>query len=132
MADRQHARTCEPSIDRATPERGEGERRKATHRFRTPRVQRTKNRNFEVTDGADERFAYAVERLRLLRAEWEAAGRPFVASGSNGKEVEAPLHKVLRLQEVLVDRLAARARPGRVGRPPSAVPGIPPPLKRVK
>ena len=85
-----------------------------------------------MSDDAEARYAFACERLALLRGEWEAAGRPFVQVGSRGVEVEDARHKVLRLQEVLVDRLTARARPGRVGRPPSAVPGIPPPLKRVK
>ena len=81
---------------------------------------------------AEARYQFACERLELLRAEWEEAGRPFVEVGSRGVGVEHPLHKVLRLQEVLVDRLAARARPARVGPPPSAVPGIPPPLEVVK
>jgi hypothetical protein len=85
-----------------------------------------------VSVGAEERLQFACERLSMLRAEWEAAGRPFVQAGSHGTLVEDGRHKVLRLQEVLVDRLASRVRPGRVGRPPSAVPGIPPPLKRVK
>ena len=85
-----------------------------------------------VSGDAEVRYQFARERLELLRAEWEAAGRPFVQLGSRGVGVEHPLHKVLRLHEVLVDRLAARARPGRAGRPPSAVPGIPPPLKAVK
>jgi hypothetical protein len=79
-----------------------------------------------MTDDAEERFDYARERLNLL---WEKAGMPFVAVGAHGTEVEHALHKVLRLQEDLVDRLAARARPGRAGRPPSAVPGLPAPLE---
>jgi hypothetical protein len=81
---------------------------------------------------AEARLGFAVERLERLRAEWEAAGGRFVQAGSRGVEVEDARHKVLRLQEVLVDRLAARVCPGRVGRPPAAVPGIPPPLKAVK
>jgi hypothetical protein len=81
-----------------------------------------------LLDGARAR----CERLELLRSEWEEAGRQFVQMGSRGIGVEHPLHKVLRLQEVVVDRLAIRARPAKVGRPPSAVPGIPPPLQRVK
>jgi hypothetical protein len=85
-----------------------------------------------VSDDAEARYAFACKRLELLRSEWEEAGRPFVQMGSRGIGVEHPLHKVLRLQEVVVDRLAARARPGRAGRPPSAVPGIPPPLEVVK
>jgi hypothetical protein len=82
-----------------------------------------------MTDDAVARFEYALNRLELLKKQWEAAGRPFTAKGTRGAEVEHPLHKVLRLQEILVDRLAARARPGRVGRPPEAVPGLPPPLE---
>jgi hypothetical protein len=82
-----------------------------------------------MTDEAVARYEFACERLNLLRGRWEAAGRPFTAKGTRGAEVEHPLHKVLRLQEILVDRLAARARPGRVGRPPEAVPGLPPPLE---
>jgi hypothetical protein len=70
-----------------------------------------------------ERFDYARERLELLRERWEAAGRPFTAIGSHGTGVEHALHKVMRLQEILVDRLAARARPGRVG----CGPGLPAP-----
>ena len=89
-----------------------------------------------MTDDAVVRYEYACERLRLLQEQWEAAGKPFTAKGTRGAEVEHPLHKVLRLQEILVDRLAARARPGRVGRPPEAVAGLPPPLnaqvRRVK
>jgi hypothetical protein len=83
-----------------------------------------------VSVEAEERLQFACERLSLLRSEWEAVGRPFVTAGTRGTGVEHPLHKVLRLQEILVDRLAARVRPGRLGRPPSAVPGIPPPLKQ--
>jgi hypothetical protein len=67
-----------------------------------------------MTDEAVARYEFACERLNLLRGRWEAAGRPFTAKGTRGAEVEHPLHKVLRLQEILVDRLAARARPGRV------------------
>jgi len=85
-----------------------------------------------VSSDAEARYQFACERLELLRSEWEAAGRPFVEVGSRGVGVEHSLHKVLRLQEALVDRLAVRARPARVGRPPSAVPGIPPPLEQVK
>jgi hypothetical protein len=82
-----------------------------------------------VTDEALIRYERACERLELLRAEWEAAGRPFTAPGNRGGTVEHTLHKVLRFQELLVDRLAQRVRPARMGRPPSAVPGLPPPLE---
>ncbi len=82
-----------------------------------------------MTDDAVGRYEYACERLRLLQGQWEKAGKPFTAKGTRGAEVEHPLHKVLRLQEILVDRLAARARPGRAGRPTEAVPGLPAPLE---
>lgn len=83
-----------------------------------------------MSDDAVARFEYACQRLDLLRERWEAAGRPFLAVGARGTEVEHPLHRVMRLQEILVDRLAARARPGRAGRPPTAVPGLPEPLEQ--
>jgi hypothetical protein len=85
-----------------------------------------------VTDEAHTRYELACERLELVRAEWDAAGCPFTAPGNRGGTVEHTLHKVLRLQEMLVDRLAQRVRPARLGCPPSAVPGLPPPLERVK
>jgi len=81
-----------------------------------------------MSDDPVARYEYACERLRLLREQWKAAGKPFTAKGPRGAEVEHPLHKILSLQEILVDRLAARARPGRVGRPPEAVAGLSPPL----
>jgi len=85
-----------------------------------------------VSDEAQIRYERACERLELVRAEWEAAGCQFTAPGARGGTVEHALHKVLRLQEMVVDRLSQRVRPSRLGRPPTAVPGIPPPLKRVK
>ena len=42
------------------------------------------------------------------------------------------LVKMLRDRDLLVDRLAARTKPSKLGRPPSAVAGIPPALKGVK
>lgn len=80
---------------------------------------------------AESRYIAACERLELVRAAWIEAGSPFVQRGGRGLEVEHALHKVLRLQEMLVDRLSIHARPGKVGRPPSAVPGLPAPLKAV-
>jgi hypothetical protein len=85
-----------------------------------------------LNDDAQLRYERACERLELVRAEWEAEERPFTAPGARGGTVEHALHKVLRLQEMVVDRLSQRVRPGLIGRPPVAVPGIPPPLQRVK
>jgi hypothetical protein len=82
-----------------------------------------------VSDEAQVRYELACERLELVRAEWEAEGCPFTAPGNRGGTVEHTLHKVLRFQELLVDRLAQRVRPARLGRPPTSVPGLPPPLE---
>ena len=43
-----------------------------------------------MSDDAEARLEFAIERLSLLRSEWEAAGRPFVQVGSRGVEVEDP------------------------------------------
>ena len=69
-------------------------------------------------DDAQLRYDQACERVRT---EWEAAGCPFTAPGNRGGTVEHTLHKVLRLNEMVVERLGQRARPGRVGHPPVAV-----------
>jgi hypothetical protein len=81
---------------------------------------------------AEGRYREAVARRDAIAAAWIAEGEPLLAAGSTGQLVEHPLVKMLRDHDVLVDRLAARTRPSKSGRPSSAVPGIPPPLKRVK
>jgi hypothetical protein len=82
-----------------------------------------------VTDDGQQRYEAARSRLAALRAEWEAAGSPFTMPGNRGGVVEHVLHKLLRFEELQVDRLAKSVRPARLGRPPSAVPGLPPPLE---
>jgi hypothetical protein len=81
---------------------------------------------------AEGRYAEAVARRDAIANAWKAEGEPLLAAGSTGQLVEHPLVKMLRDHDLLVDRLAARTKPSRLGRPPSAVPGIPAPLKRVK
>jgi hypothetical protein len=81
---------------------------------------------------AEGRYREAVARRDAIAAAWTAEGEPLLAAGSTGQLVKHPLVKMLRDHDLLVDRLAARSRPSKMGRPPSAVPGIPPPLKRVK
>ena len=81
---------------------------------------------------AEGRYADAVARRDAIAAAWRAEGEPLLDAGSTGQLVEHPLVKMLRHHDLLVDRLAARTKPTRLGRPPSAVPGIPPPLQRVK
>jgi hypothetical protein len=84
-----------------------------------------------MTDDAQQRYEAARSRLAALQAEWKAAGSPFTMPGNRGGVVEHVLHKLLRFEELQVDRLAKSVRPARMGRPPSAVPGLPPPLERV-
>jgi hypothetical protein len=81
-----------------------------------------------MSNEAEIRYRLAAERLEALRAQWEAQGSLFTMPGNRGGTVEHVLHKLLRLQEMLVDRLAQRGVPARVGRPPTSVPGLPPPL----
>lgn len=82
-----------------------------------------------MTDDALERYEAAKLRLGELRAAWEAAGSPFTMAGNRGGVVEHVLHRLLWFEEMQVDRLAKSVRPARIGRPPSAVPGLPPPLE---
>ena len=81
---------------------------------------------------AEDRYLEAVARRDAIRDAWEADGAPLLATGSTGQLVEHPLVKMLRDHDLLVDRLAAAVRTKHRGPAPSAVPGIPPPLKRVK
>lgn len=82
-----------------------------------------------MTDSeAENRYRRAAERLEAIRGAWEAEGSPKMCEGRGGPVVH-PLLKEIRALEIVVDRLAARAKPGRVGRPPAAVPGIPEPLR---
>jgi hypothetical protein len=81
---------------------------------------------------AEGRYAEAVARRDAIAEAWKAEGEPLLATGSTGQLVEHPFLRMLRDHDLLVDRLAARTRTSKLGRPPSAVPGIPPPLKRVK
>jgi hypothetical protein len=83
---------------------------------------------------AESRYVEAVARRDAIRDAWEADGSQLLATGSTGQLVEHPLVRMLRDHDVLVDRLAAAVRRRHRGPEPSAVPGIPPPLKmrRVK
>jgi hypothetical protein len=81
---------------------------------------------------AEGRYAEAVARREAIAAAWKAEGQPLLATGSTGQLVEHPFLRMLRDHDLLVDRLAARTKPSKLGRPPSAVPGIPPPLEVVR
>ena len=70
---------------------------------------------------AEARYADAVARRDAIRTAWEAEGSPLLTSGSTGQLVEHPFVKMLRLHDVLVDRLAVTVRKRHRGPEPSAV-----------
>jgi hypothetical protein len=78
---------------------------------------------------AQHRYERARGRLEAVYAEWERQGGPLTSPGARGSIIVHPLLREIRVLELAVDRLHMRAHPGRVGRPPSAVPGLPPPLE---
>lgn len=81
---------------------------------------------------AEGRYLRSCERLEALYACWEGWGSPMTSPGARGSVVVHPLLREIRVLELAVDRLGSRARPARMGRAPTAVPGLPPPLSRVK
>jgi hypothetical protein len=70
---------------------------------------------------AEDRYRDAVARRDAIRTAWEAEGSPLLTSGSTGQLVEHPFVKMLRLHDVLVDRLAVAVRKRYRGPEPSAV-----------
>jgi hypothetical protein len=70
---------------------------------------------------AEGRYADAVARRDAIRTAWEAEGSPLLTSGSTGQLVEHPFVKMLRLHDLLVDRLAVAVRKRHRGPEPSAV-----------
>jgi hypothetical protein len=70
---------------------------------------------------AESRYAEAVARRDAIRTAWEAEGSPLLTTGSTGQLVEHPFVRMLRLHDVLVDRLAASVRKRHRGPEPSAV-----------
>ena len=70
---------------------------------------------------AEGRYAEAVARRDAIRTAWEAEGSPLLTTGSTGQLVEHPFVKMLRLHDVLVDRLGAALRRRHRGPEPSAV-----------
>jgi hypothetical protein len=67
------------------------------------------------------RYRDAVARRDAIRTAWEAEGAPLLTTGSTGQFVEHPFVKMLRLHDVLVDRLAHAVRKRHAGPEPSAV-----------
>ena len=70
---------------------------------------------------SESRYAEAVARRDAIRDAWIAEGSPLLTTGSTGQLVEHPFVKMLRLHDVLVDRLAHTVRKRHAGPEPSAV-----------
>jgi hypothetical protein len=70
---------------------------------------------------AEGRYVDAVARRDAICTAWEAEGSPLLTCGSTGQLVEHPFVKMLRLHDVLVDRLAVAVRKRNRGPEPSAV-----------
>jgi hypothetical protein len=70
---------------------------------------------------AEGRYRDAVARRDAIRTAREAEDSPRLTSGSTGQLVEHPFVKMLRLHDVLVDRLAHTVRKRHAGPEPSAV-----------
>jgi hypothetical protein len=62
-------------------------------------------------------YAAALQRLEEIRLAWEAEGKPLIALGSTGQQVESPLVRLLRESEAHVARLGEIMRRRSVGRP---------------
>jgi hypothetical protein len=75
----------------------------------------------DLLGDAETRYQDAVRRREAILAAWQAESCPLLASGSKGQAVEHPLVRMLRLHDVLVDRLAAAVRVKHAGPEPSAV-----------
>ena len=70
---------------------------------------------------SESRYAEAVARRDAIRDAWITEGSPLLTTGSTGQLVEHPYVKMLRLHDVLVDRLALTVRKRHRGPEPSAV-----------
>ena len=77
--------------------------------------------NAALDADAESRYAEAVARRDAIRDTWIAEGSPLLTSGSTGQLVEHPFVKMLRLHDVLVDRLALTVRKRHAGPEPCAV-----------
>jgi hypothetical protein len=75
----------------------------------------------DLLGDAETRYQDAVRRREAILSEWQAAGCPLLDKGSKGQKVEHSLVRMLRLHDVLVDRLAAAVRVKHAGPEPSAV-----------
>ena len=75
----------------------------------------------DLETASESRYAEAASRRDAIRDAWIAEGSPLLTTGSTGQLVEHPYVKMLRLHDVLVDRLAHTVRKRHAGPEPSAV-----------
>jgi hypothetical protein len=75
----------------------------------------------EVLEDAIRAYYGALERVGLLREEWERQGKPLLGVGSAGQDIPHALLKAIREEEMLADRLRDRIAKKHMGRPPEAV-----------
>ena len=80
-----------------------------------------------LREDLEQHYAAAMERVELLREEWERAGQPVIGKGSRGQPVPSPLLRALQGAERHADSLRrSLLPPSRIGRPPVAVFGASP------
>jgi hypothetical protein len=78
----------------------------------------------DLQEDAERLYEAAKARYDLISAAWVEAGRPLLALGSQGQDVEHPYVGMLRAHERHLPNLAAPLRPKRMGRPPEVALGL--------
>ncbi len=73
------------------------------------------------SEDAEDAYRRAQERVRAAREEWEALGRPILATGSRRQTMAHPILRVMNEAESLADRLRRRITPVHPGPAPTAV-----------
>ena len=73
------------------------------------------------SEDAEDAYRGAQERAQAAREEWEALGRPILATGSRRQTMAHPLLRVMNAAESLADRLRQRIIPAHPGPSPATV-----------
>ena len=80
----------------------------------------------DLREDLERDYGAAMERVELLRAQWDRQDRPLLARGSRGQPVPHALLRALMEAERHADHLRrGLLPPARMGRPAVAVPGPP-------
>jgi hypothetical protein len=66
-------------------------------------------------------YQEAMQRRKEIIVLWEKSGRPLLAVGSQGQEIEHPLVRMLRNHDLLIQKLAVDIKKAHSGPQPSAV-----------